>query len=166
MGSEEIRLRREVYREDLLKMTDWMADEQVVAHLNEEQNIEGQLQQMLRNTRLPVFTPQLNRDGSFFLVSLEDDHPIGFLRVVPKQDRAEIVVVIGERQEWGKGYGSEAVRKGVRHAFFQWRKEKVVAKIHKSNERSKHVFKKLGFAKNRELEKEEEYALPVEAYLR
>lgn len=71
------------------------------------------------------------------------------------------MVVIGDRRRWGNGYGRAAVRKGVRHALFQWRKDKVVAKIHLDNRRSKRVFRNVGFTKNRELKNEEEFALTL-----
>lgn len=163
--SESIRMRREIYGEDVARIARWMEDDRVIAYLNESQNVETSLREALQQRRLPVFTPQFNRNGSFFLVSTARRGPIGFLRLIPQGDGVEMVVVIGERDQWGKGYGRAAIRKGVRHAFFEWRKEKIVAKIHRSNERSKRVFRKAGFSKRRDLPCEEEYALTLQDML-
>ncbi len=164
MDHEDVKLQREVYRQDVERLANWMADEVVVEHLNEEQNVARKLQNLLAQSQLPLFSPHFNRDGCFFLITLPEEGPIGFLRLVPKQDKAEIVVVIGERRHWGKGYGYQAIRKGVRHAFFELRKEKVVATIRKDNQRSRKVFRQVGFTKAEELSTETRFTLPVERF--
>lgn len=165
MKKQEVVLQREVFRQDVERMADWMADEVVVEHLNEEQNIHRKLQELLRQSHLPVFSPHFNRDGSFFLITLPTEGPIGFLRLVPRRNKAEIVVVIGERRYWGNGYGYQAIREGLRHAFFRWRKEKVVATIHHGNRRSRQVFRQAGFSKSEELAAESRFTLPVERFV-
>lgn len=165
MKQEDVKLQREVYRQDVERMAQWMADQRVVEHINEEQNIAGKLHTLLAQSHLPLFSPHFNRDASFFLITLPQEGPIGFLRLVPKQDKAEIVVVIGERRHWGKGYGYQAIRKGIRHAFFEWRKEKVVATIHRNNHRSRKVFRQIGFTKSEELATESRFTLPVERFV-
>ncbi|MEJ2032863.1 MAG: GNAT family protein [Deltaproteobacteria bacterium] len=81
------------------------------------------------------------------------------------KEGAEIVIVIGERSQWGKGYGSRAIRQGIRHAFFTWPKEKVVAKIHRENDRSQKAFKRVGFEKEKRLTNEDRFVLPIESYI-
>jgi RimJ/RimL family protein N-acetyltransferase len=167
LSVESLTLRREVFREDVDRMLEWMKDRRVTGHLNEDQNIDRRLEEVLHRSGLPLFTPVFNRDGAFFVICHQELGPIGFLRLVSHPSCAEMVVVIGERSLWGRGYGCEAIRKGLRHAFFERREDKVVAKIHKENKRSEHVFLKAGFHAARELEnrKEVEYALPLESYL-
>ncbi|MDZ7641468.1 MAG: GNAT family N-acetyltransferase [Desulfurivibrio sp.] len=164
MSGQEVELRREVFREDVEKMAAWMADAEVTAYLNEEQNIDHKLQGLLAQSQLPIFSPHFNRDGSFFLITVPAAGPIGFMRLAAKEDKAEIVVVIGERRYWGNGYGYQAIRQGVRHAFFKWRKSRVVATIHRENSRSKKVFRQAGFSKAEELTSETRFALPVEQF--
>ena len=162
--AESVRLRQEVYRSDVEKMAEWMEDEEVVRYLNEEQDIEDRLHQTLRQTNLPIFSPQLSRNGSFFLVTLPESGPIGFLRLIPKEEGTEIVIVIGERSQWGKSYGYQAVKKGVRVAFFRWREEKVIAKIHEENERSKHLFRKAGFSREGQMNGQEKFTVTLDEY--
>lgn len=155
MASEEkVELRGEVYRSDMERMIDWLQDEKVTAFLSEEQNVDQTLRRIINRSTLPLFSPQLNRDGRFFMITVPDSGPIGFLRLVSRAEEAEIVVVIGDRSEWGKGLGYRAVLKGVRHALSVWRKKRVVAKIHKENRRSRAVFRKAGFKKTKELDRE------------
>ena len=165
MVQQDVQLRSEVFRQDVEKMARWMADEEVTEYLNEEQNIDHELRSLLDRSPLPVYSPHFNRDGCFFLVTLPDDGPIGFVRLVPKRDQAEIVVVIGERRHWCNGYGCQAIRKAARHAFFEWRKERMVATIHRGNHRSQKVFQKAGFAEKEKLATETRFALPVERFL-
>lgn len=163
MAAADVKLRREVYRDDVEKMVEWLQDERVTRHLNEDQNIDDKLERLLFGTSLPIFSAQFNRDGVFFLITLPDQGPIGFLRLISHRDEAEVVIVIGERSQWGNGYGHAALKKALRHAFLEWRKDQVVAKIHKRNLRSRHVFRKMGFAESRELEAEVEYTMPFQA---
>lgn len=165
MKQQGVRLRREVYRQDVEKMARWMADEEVTEFLNEEQNIDHELHGLLDRSQLPIYSPHFNRGGSFFLVTLPGEGSIGFVRLIPKRDKAEIVVVIGERDHWSNGYGRQAIRQAARHAFFEWRKEQLVATIHQENRRSQKVFKKAGFAKSEELTAESRFVLPVERFL-
>lgn len=162
MGSET-RLRREVYRSDIEQIIRWLQDEKVREFLNEDQNIGERLQRMVAKSTLPIFTPQLNRDGTFFMITIPQDGPIGFLRLISKSgESAEIVIVIGERDQWGRGYGYRAILKGVKHALFEWRKKRVIAKIDKENERSKAVFRKAGFKKVSDLEREQKFVVSPE----
>ncbi len=161
---KEVKFRREVYSGDIAKMVSWMNDDRVVEYLNEDQNIDKKLEELL-NSQLPIFSQQFNREGSFFLIDHPEEGPIGFLRLVPGSEKAEIVVVIGEPDYWGNGYGYQVVDKGIRYAFYEWRKDKVIAKIHKSNHRSRQIFKKAGFSKEAELYREIRYSLSLETFL-
>ncbi len=161
MSEVELKFRREIYRSDLEHIIRWLDDKAVAEYLNEDQNVQDHLRRAVQESTLPIFSPQLNRDGIFFMLTLPDRGPIGFLRLITKGDSAEIVIVIGERSEWGKGYGFRAVRQGIRHAFFNWRKKRMIAKIDRQNERSKRIFRKAGLKKTAELQNEDKYVLHV-----
>lgn len=93
------------------------------------------------------------------------EEPIGFLRLVPKKDATEMVVVIGDREKWGKGLGSNAIFEGLKHAFFNWRVDEVIAKINFKNERSRRAFKRVGFRKDKELPKEIQYSISIDEFI-
>jgi RimJ/RimL family protein N-acetyltransferase len=162
LADENVTFRREIYREDVEKLLEWMRDDVVTSYLNEDQNIDESLTRLLRQSTLPLFSASFNRDGAFYMVELEGGEPIGFLRLVSRENEAEIVVVIGEREHWGEGHGYRAVRKGIRHALFEWRKKRLIAKIHRRNERSKRLFRKAGFTKDKDLPHEIKYSIDVD----
>lgn len=159
MVEDSVRLRREIYRDDVEKMIEWMEDRAVTRYLNEDQNIEDKLRRVLERSTLPIFSPQFNRDGAFFMICKTGSGPIGFLRLASRGSDAEMVIVIGERSEWGKGYAYRAVCKGLRHAFTEWGKERVLATIKRTNERSKRLFRKAGLTKDEDLSTEERFSL-------
>lgn len=100
------------------------------------------------------------------MITRGEQEPIGFLRLVPKGKIAEMVIVIGDKEEWGKGLGANAIKEGLKQAFFEWRVDEVIAKINFKNERSRRVFKKVGFIKDKELAKEIQYAISIEKFLK
>jgi RimJ/RimL family protein N-acetyltransferase len=161
-----VQLRQEVYRNDAWKIIDWLDDDEVTRYLNESQNVSHSIMQVINRVNMPILTHLFNRNGSFFIVSTKEEEPIGFLKLVPKQPGAEMVIVIGDRKKWGKGLGSSAILQGLKHAFFEWRVNKVIAKINHKNERSIRVFKKIGFKHEKELPKEMQFSITIDEFLK
>jgi RimJ/RimL family protein N-acetyltransferase len=62
-----------------------------------------------------------NLDGYVFMIRrIEDDQPLGFIELdgIDWQSRNGWVgIAIGERENWGKGYGTDAFRILIRFAF-------------------------------------------------
>lgn len=166
MEDSSIILRQEVFKSDAWKIVDWMEDDEVTQYLNERQNVSKSIKQIIYRINMPILTHLFNQDGSFFMLTTTEEEPVGFLRLVPKGKSAEMVVVIGDREKWGKGLGSNAILEGLKQAFFTWRAEEVIAKINFKNERSKRVFKKAGFEKDKDLAKEIQYSISIEQFLK
>ncbi len=99
------------------------------------------------------------------MVTTSEEKPVGFLRLVPKNNVTEMVIVIGDKDKWGKGLGTNAILEGLKHAFFQWRADEVVAKINFKNQRSRRVFRKIGFTEDKELAKEMQYSMSIKEFL-
>ena len=59
--------------------------------------------------------------------------------------RAEIGFLF-RRASWGKGYAREAMEAVVNHAFGPLELERLSARIHAGNERSRRLLEKLGFS--------------------
>jgi RimJ/RimL family protein N-acetyltransferase len=114
---------------------------------------------------MPILTHLFNRNGSFFIIT-EKEKSIGFLRLVLKGNSAEMVIVIGEKEKWGKGFGKNAIIQGLKHAFYEWRMDEVIAKIKLNNERSIRVFKKVGFKPDKELPREMQFSISMEEFLK
>ena len=166
MRSNNVQLRQEVFKSDAWKIIDWLEDNEVTEYLNERQNVGNSIKQVIYRVNMPILTHLFNQDGSFYMVTTDEKEPIGFLRLVPKGKGAEMVVVIGDREKWGKGFGSSAIFQGLKQAFFEWRVDEVIAKINFKNQRSIRAFKRLGFQEDKELVKETQYSLSMKEFLR
>lgn len=166
MKALNIQLRQEIYQKDAWKIIEWLEDEEVIKYLNERQNVSNSIRQVMNRMNMPIMTHLFNQDGSFFIITTKEEGPIGFLRLVPKARGAEMVIVIGDKDKWGKGLGSNAIFQGLKHAFFKWRVNEVIAKINLKNERSIHVFQKVGFRKEKLLPKEIQYSISMDEFLK
>lgn len=161
----KVQLRQEVFKSDAWMIADWLKDYEVTKYLNERQNVSKSIEQVIYRVNMPILTHLFNQDGSFFMVTTKEKEPVGFLRLVPKSGAAEMVIVIGDKEKWGKGLGTNAIFEGLKHAFFQWRVDEVVAKINYKNSRSQRAFKKLGFTEDKELPKEIQYSITMDEFL-
>lgn len=166
MKNNTVKLRQEVFTSDAWKIIDWLEDDEIIKYLNEKQNVGNNIREIIYRVNVPILTPLFNQYGSFFMITTGEKEPIGFLRLVPKGKTAEMVIVIGEKEEWGKGLGANAIKEGLKQAFFEWRVDEVIAKINFANDRSKRAFSKVGFKEDKELAKEMQYAISMEKFLK
>jgi len=58
---------------------------------------------------------------------------------------AEAAVFIGEKAQWGKGYGTEALNLLLRIGFKELDLKRIQLHVEPSNLRARHVFEKVGF---------------------
>ncbi len=165
--ASSIFLRNEITAHDTKKLAEWLEDGEVKRYLNEKKNVSVSLRQFSAYD-FPSFTYHFNQGGRFFMVCKNHDSPIGFVRLVPnnKENEHEIVIVIGDRKIWGHGYGTHALHKSLKLAFFQWRTRKVIANIHNENTRSVRIFTKAGFRVEKELPNMKRYCVTLEDYLK
>ena len=78
----------------------------------------------------------------------EDKKPIGmtgFFQIFNIHRRAEIGIMIGESEYWGKGIGPEAINIMLDYGFNTLNFHKIVAGVNATNTRSLGMCKKLGF---------------------
>lgn len=81
--------------------------------------------------------------------------PIGYMYNTPSKDedsgeftgRVELDILIGEKTEWGKGYGTDAMKAMLDYTFNQQKAERVFIMPRISNARAIHVYEKVGFKK-------------------
>ena len=145
MKASHIFLRPTIERSDAHCIIRWLNDSEITKYLHEDRHTATAVEQALERCPLPTLTHLFNQDGALFMVCLPGGAPLGFLRLNKRGPVAEIVVVIGEKRQWGRGIGTAAVAHALRHAFFEWRMQRVVANIHPENTRSLRAFKALGF---------------------
>jgi RimJ/RimL family protein N-acetyltransferase len=89
-----------------------------------------------------------HHDHVFTIVERATDRPIGrcLLFGSNKTDRAtEVGIFIGEKDSWGKGYGTEAMRLLLDYAFNLLNMHSVMLGVFSFNERAIRSYRSLGF---------------------
>jgi RimJ/RimL family protein N-acetyltransferase len=96
-------------------------------------------------------------DLSLLIAVKETDRPIGatsFHHIDSRNRHAEFGIMIGEPDEWGKGYGTEATALMVRHAFETLNLNRIWLHVYEYNSRGLRSYEKLGFKKEGVLRQE------------
>jgi ribosomal-protein-alanine N-acetyltransferase len=140
-------LLRPVKRSDISCFLKWFNDPEVVQYvelympmteMSEEKYIEE------------LGTTRAKRDAQFVMEVIEgaSTKPIGTcgLHEIDSKDRKAIFgMVIGEKDYWSKGYGTEAARLIVNYGFQQLNLHRISSGAFAFNERSIKLQKKIGF---------------------
>ncbi len=85
-------------------------------------------------------------------------------------NRANLGIIIGERDYWDKGFGPEAIMAILEHAFVNLKLKQVFLRTYKDNKRAQNAFKKAGFKEVRRFFDSAEnrvniqMKIPIEAY--
>ncbi len=156
----------EISRADALTLMDWLEDDLVTRHLSDSRHVSRFIQQVIDRVRLPILTHLFNQGGRFFMVCDRDDVKVGFVRLVKTGATCEMVLVIGNRDNWGRRLGASAIREAMKIAFLEMRAEKLIAKIHPDNTRSLKAFQRSGFRLERQTPGLQYLATTSERYLR
>jgi len=87
----------------------------------------------------------------WFIVALrENDRPIGeagLLRMFPAWRTTDLSIIIGERDAWGKGYGTEAINLLLDYAFGYLNFHRVAVGVVGFNEAALRFYEKVGFCR-------------------
>ncbi|MBP1755305.1 MAG: family acetyltransferase, partial [Firmicutes bacterium] len=101
MRATRVKLTQEVTRNDALTMIDWMGCQEVTEYMNEAGNIASEIGNLVKQVNLSIMTHLFNQDGSFYIISTDENQPIGFVKLKDRNREAEMVIMIGDRQQWG-----------------------------------------------------------------
>ena len=155
----------EITRENAYTLMSWLQDEEVTRYLSDTSDVSSNIEQVVDRINMPVLTHLFNQNGRFYIAYNKNDVPVGFVRLVVKDAETEIVIVIGDRSNWGKGLGSHTIHESLKVAFFELRSKRVVAKIHKENRRSTRAFVRAGFKLKHESSTIQSFSMTMEEYL-
>ena len=129
-------------RKHLSENVKWLNDPEVTKYLRffEPIDIEGEQR----------WYEDLLKDNSrkVYAIKIVDGEYIGNLQLsnINLHDRkAELGILIGEKNLWGKGYGTEAVQLALRLAFEGLNLNRVYLKTLTSNKRARRCYEKAGF---------------------
>ena len=122
----------------------WMNDPEVTQYLESRfaTNSMDSLQEYVKNF-------QGDKDNIFLAIVIKENHQhIGNIKLGPIiwfHRLADIGVMLGEKDSWGKGYASEAISLLAGHAFRTLNLHKLTAGCYEPNQGSLKAFQKAGF---------------------
>lgn len=147
---ERIRLRA-LEKEDLPKFVEWLNDPEVRENLfanhpfskaAEEKWFENMLTQPLFEQPLCIDIKSNNEAEETIW------HLIGNLSLmhISNTNRsAELGIMIGDKHHWNQGYGTEAIRLLIDHAFNQLNLHRIYLRVYDTNPRGIRCYEKVGF---------------------
>ncbi len=84
----------------------------------------------------------------YIMMEKRNKTPIGIISLIHIDyinRNAECIIDIGEKEYWGKGYGSEGLKLLMDYAFYEMNLHRVSLKVFSFNDRAIHLYKKMGF---------------------
>ncbi len=123
----------------------WMRDPVVNQYLESRFSVPGCTQDLVG------FIEYVNASPDSLLLGIflrEDGRHIGNIKIGPvvtRHARAELGYLIGDRDAWNKGYGSEAIREVARYGIEELGMAKITAGIYETNIGSAKALLKAGF---------------------
>ncbi len=135
---------RPVSHDDLPRFVSWIADPEVRRFLNFYRPIS-----LAEEERWFEGLGKAANQEVFAIETLEGRHigNVGLHDVHPRYRTAEVGIFIGEREYWGKGYGTEAMRLLLAFAFGELNLHRVFLHVHAGNERAMRSYEKCGFVR-------------------
>ena len=147
---------RPIEKKDLEEMMKWINDQEVTHYLSNflypisQADEEEFLERMMRHKDTEKDLVIETKAGSYL-------GQISLRKIDRKNKDAELGIVIGHKDYWDKGYGTDAIKTLLRYAFGQLNLSKVYLQVFEYNQRGIHCYKKCGFKEEDRLKKEQFY---------
>jgi len=136
---------RPAEREDIDAFVRWFSDEETTRYLALRAPFSKAMEERW-------FDGMLERQGKdayhFVICLLADQRPIGtagFHHVNHEDGNASFGISIGEKAEWDRGYGTDALRAICEFGFGQLRLERIDLDVYEPNKRAQRSYAKAGF---------------------
>lgn len=132
-------------RSDIERYTRWLNDARVTRFLT----MDTPFSSVQEENWYERMTAAQGRDNYHFAICLRDGgEPIGTIGlhgVDHKHGSAVMGIAIGEPGQWGKGYGTDALRALLDFGFGTLRLERIGLDVYAFNERARRSYEKCGF---------------------
>jgi len=132
-------------RDDVPLFVAWFSDADVLHHLMMRAPMSVAMEEAWFERML---TAEGKTDYHFVICLLADGRPIGTVGLNDIHERsghAEFGIAIGEKEEWGKGYGTDALNAICDFGFGELRLERIELHVYAENERGRRAYVKAGF---------------------
>lgn len=139
-------LLRELCKEDIKTINQWRNDKELIAclgapfrYINRDVDEKWYENYMLtrRNTIRCAIVEKNNREKILGLISL--------VSIDYMNQSAELHIMIGDKNNHGKGIGTYAVKEMIHHAFNNMNLHRLELTVLEDNEKAKHLYEKCGF---------------------
>jgi RimJ/RimL family protein N-acetyltransferase len=87
-------------------------------------------------------------DNTFFAIETKDGRHIGntnLFNAVPEERHAEFGIMIGDKDCWSQGFGTDATRTLVRFGFEEMNLQRIILQVFSYNPRAMACYRKAGF---------------------
>lgn len=131
------------------KYFSWLGDYEVMKHIyrfdylmpKKFEEVRSYVENVWKN-KYCVFLAMISKENDEFVGSVKINYGTdeGFMTQV-----ADIGIMIGEKDEWGKGFATDAIRATAHYCFKNLSMRKVTAGVMENNKGMIKVFTKLGF---------------------
>lgn len=84
----------------------------------------------------------------YLVIERKNNKPIGVVSLINidyKNQNAECIIDIGDKEAWGKGYGTEAMKLLLDYAFLEMNLHRIFLRVFSFNERAIKLYERLGF---------------------
>jgi len=134
---------RKFTKSDSVKLFKWARDPALIKYIGspESSSAEEEYQRLLNKVK--------NFGRIIFIIEAKERKPIGYvyIDVDEKNKKAEFSIAVGEKDYWGKGYGTESVKIALDYIFDQLKLNRVFLKVLTFNLPAIKLYKKFGFKK-------------------
>ena len=133
---------RAVTRDDLPRYVAWLNDTDVVRHLS-------MFMPMNLDDETEWYEAQ-RKDRSTLNLAMETETgqhigSVGLMSIDYRNQSAELGIVIGEKNEWNKGYGGEAIEILLAYAFNELNLNRIYLRVDTDNLGGVNCYKRCGF---------------------
>lgn len=137
---------RPAERDDLDRFVRWFADGETTRNLLIRAPFNRAMEEQWFEAMVAA---QGKTDYHFVMCRLADGEPIGTVGLHDLDfvnGNAEFGIMIGEKSEWNKGYGTDALRAICDFGFGALRLERIELEVYAGNARGRRSYEKAGFS--------------------
>jgi len=134
---------RAIERDDLPRYVNWLNNPAVIHHLSlylpmNSDNENDWYEAQRKDSTIQNFAIMLN-EGAAHIGS------VGFMNINHREQNAELGILIGEKNQWGQGYGREAIRLALDFGFSELNLHRVYLRVDASNTQAIRCYLSCGF---------------------
>jgi UDP-4-amino-4,6-dideoxy-N-acetyl-beta-L-altrosamine N-acetyltransferase len=133
---------RPIKLSDAPRFVRWMNDPEIIQYLSIRNpvTLEGEKE----------WIKSLKKNKNDIILAIDTDKgvhigSIGIHRINKEHQRATLGINIGDKNYWGKGYGSDVFRSILKYCFGELGLHRVELEVHETNPRAKRMYEKSGF---------------------